>query len=271
MHPFRTTRPVRAVTRAGVRTLAIMLGLAFTAACSDDAPSAPRTGTDESLGALVASNDTTIRNATGQVQPSAPRDTGLTVPTGEYGLPASLALTESQRAQITALRTEYSKAIAADSAAWLSIFERARAARAAGATQAQIDAILAEGDPLRAKMEQARLTMQAGIDAVFTPAQREWLAKCRGPRQLTAAQQAQVRSVQQAFDQSTASDRAAIEAALREIQSLRAGAGAPSAAIEAQIKSILERVQPHRTRLAAAQQELTKQIYAAMGMAECAV
>lgn len=94
-------------------------------------------------------------------------------------LPDSLALSTTQVAAITALREAFKTEHAADLAALKDIFAEARAARQDGATQEEVRAILAEGRPIHEALRPDVIALHEAIRAVFTDAQRAWLAANR--------------------------------------------------------------------------------------------
>jgi Spy/CpxP family protein refolding chaperone len=81
-------------------------------------------------------------------------------------------VTEAQRTEISGLIAAYEQANAADIALVRSVHERARAAQQAGATRAQVSAILAEGRAAMERLKAARTTVSEAISAVLTPEQR---------------------------------------------------------------------------------------------------
>jgi len=104
--------------------------------------------------------------------------------TGRPQLPDSLRLTTEQLAAIAALREEFRTEHAEELAALKAIFDEARAARRDGATLAEVRAILAEGRPIHEALRPDVQALHEAIRAVFTDAQRAWIAANRpiGPR-----------------------------------------------------------------------------------------
>lgn len=94
-------------------------------------------------------------------------------------LPDALALTAEQRAAIEALRTAFRTEHAAELDAMKAIFERARAARLAGATREAVHAILAEARPIGLSLREDVWALHLAVRAVLTPAQLAWIAAHR--------------------------------------------------------------------------------------------
>ncbi len=249
-----------------------VVALVLVTACANDAPLAP-SSTDAGTGVLaaqVAANDSLIRSTTATTRSAAGAAAGTAVSTGALlsRLPASLALTSAQRAQLDTLVAKHEQAIASDVAAYNAILVQARSARESGATSASIDAIIATGADVRKRLDAASAAHFAAIEAILSPAQREWLATCANGPVMSSAQAEQIATLLQAFESATAADMAAIEQALATITALRNGAQ-PDSAIEAQIRSVLEQVTPARERLRAAQQKLEADIAKIVGNNTC--
>ena len=243
----------------------------LTTACTDASPLAPGTGSDASLASQVAANDSLIRSASAATRrdsAGAGTTAGTPATGGAFAFPASLALSPAQQEQIAALRAAFEQQTAKDAADYSAIVTEARAARAAGASAASIDAIVAKGSAIAQRLQAAEAALQKAIDAVLTPAQREWLARCASPLSLTEAQQQQIANLERAFDQAVAADLKAIEDALKSINALRAGTPG-SSAVESQIRAILDAVTPARERLRAAQQKLAADIATISGTSGC--
>ena len=90
-------------------------------------------------------------------------------PCGPGGPPK---LTDTQIQQIRALQQAFLSAVAADLALIRETVEAAHAAAQAGATRAEVEAILHRADAARGRVQEAELTLHAAIDAVLTPEQR---------------------------------------------------------------------------------------------------
>jgi len=97
-------------------------------------------------------------------------------------LPDSIALSTAQLAAIGSLREAFKTEHAEELAALKAIFAEARTARQDGATHEEVRAILAEGRPVREALREDVQTLHEAIRAVFTDAQRAWLAANRPPR-----------------------------------------------------------------------------------------
>ncbi len=247
-------------------------GLVLVTACSDAAPVAP-SSTDVGSGVLAAqatANDSLIRSTTAIAQSAARAGARAAISTGALvsRLPASLALTSAQQAQLNALEAKHEKDMASDVAAYDAIVAQARSARQSGATSASIDAIMATGAEIQKRLEAARAAYFAAIEAILSPAQREWLATCANGPVLSPAQTQQIATLVQAFSSAIAADVAVIDQALAKITALRNGTQT-SSAIEAQISSALEQVLPARLRLSAAQQKLEADIAKIVGNNTC--
>jgi hypothetical protein len=104
--------------------------------------------------------------------------------TGRAQLPDSLALSTEQLEAIAALRETFRLDHADELAALKAIFDEARAARRGGATREQIRAILGDGRAIHEALRPDVQALHEAIRAVFTDAQRAWIAANRpmGPR-----------------------------------------------------------------------------------------
>ena len=145
-------------------------------ACSDDNGTEPTDELDDDY-ALVMFGEpgVALTNTLGE-QPAQRAFDGRT---GDRQLPPALQLTEEQRAQITALREAFKTANQADLAAMRAIFEQARAAREGGATREEVRAILEGGRPIGERLRTNVRALHDAINAVLTPAQREFLRRNR--------------------------------------------------------------------------------------------
>ena len=94
-------------------------------------------------------------------------------PCGPSGPPP---LSDAQIQQIRALQQAFMDAVHADLAEIHRIVEAAHAAARAGATKAEIEAILHQADAARARVHEAERRLQEAINAVLTPEQRA--ARC---------------------------------------------------------------------------------------------
>lgn len=102
--------------------------------------------------------------------------------TGRPELPDSLKPTTAQLDSIAVLREAFKTAHAEELAALKAIFDEARAARQGGATREEVRAILAEGRAIHEALRPDVQALHEAIRAVFTDAQRAWLAAHRPPR-----------------------------------------------------------------------------------------
>jgi Spy/CpxP family protein refolding chaperone len=185
---------------------------------------------------------------------------------GLHRLPANLKLSASQEASIKALLDQHEAATRADRAALAAINTRVQEARRAGKTRQEIQAILAEGTAIRARLEAAEAALQSAIEAVLTAEQKAWLnghSLSRCNRQtappLTDAQKSEIQALIAAFETSHEADLDALKAALA-----RARDAQRSGATREQLKAIMDGVNAARERVRTAQLELQKQIDAVL-------
>jgi hypothetical protein len=177
---------------------------------------------------------------------------------GAAMLPDSLRLSADQKAQIQALHDAFRAATKADMDALRAIESEARAARKAGKTREEVRAIMAKGAPILDRLHAAFARLQASVLAVYTPAQRAWIAAhlpkvCgpAGPPVLTDAQVAAIRTLRQAFAESSKADMELIRAVHLEARAAHA-AGKTKAevdAILAKAKGAMERVRAAERKL----------------------
>lgn len=100
-------------------------------------------------------------------------------PCGPAGPPK---LSDAQIQQIRALQEAFMAAVKDDVAQLRQVAEAAHQAAQAGATRAEIEAILHQADAARARVHEAEMRLQQAIDAVLTPEQRA--QRCQpGPNQ----------------------------------------------------------------------------------------
>ncbi|WP_353268002.1 hypothetical protein [Gemmatimonas sp.] len=260
----------RGRTVAAARWPAVV-ALAFTTACAADAPLAPSAdpGTG-SLGAQMAANDSLIKSVTSTVQRAGGAGSANGVAAGGYlsRLPASLALTSAQQAQMNALLAKREKETASDLAAYTAIVMQARSARQSGASAASVEAILATGADIKKRLDTAEAAHRAAIDAILSPAQREWLAKCANGPAFSPAQVQQIAEIEKAFASASTPDVAAIDKAVESIMALRDG-DRPNMTTEAKITSILEQITAARDRLRALQLKRDADIANILGTSIC--
>ena len=184
--------------------------------------------------------------------------------TGLHRLPDNLKLSADQEAKIKALLQAFQQANQADLEALAKIGAEAKAAAAAGKSRAEIAAILAKGDAIRARIEAAEKALQTAIENVLTAAQKAWLdanrpRPCDVSSTLTAEQRTQIQSLIAAYEEANKADLAAVQAALE-----KARAAAKNGATKEQIAAIMDAVKANVERLRAAQLELIKAIDAVL-------
>ena len=240
-----------------MRKILFLFIAAFTlAACSNDS-TAPR---DDDSALLI--DDLAVLAFGGM---------DMTDPGSQYiarlhSFPDSLKLTADQQGRIRALVAAFMAATKPDMEALRAIHEEARAAKAAGKSDAEIRAIFARGDAIRARLHAAETKLRADIIAVLTPAQQAWLNAprqknpCReAALQLTDAQKTQITALIAAFE---TANRADLDA-LKKIHEEARAAHAAGASREA-IKAILDKGRAPMERLRAAQAALKAGILAVL-------
>jgi Spy/CpxP family protein refolding chaperone len=173
-------------------------------------------------------------------------------------LPDPIKLSTEQRAQIRALIAAFVQATQADKEALTAIHQEARAARAAGASDAEVRAIFAQGDEIRRRLHVAEAQLHADILALLTPAQRAWLERplvCRAEDiRLNEAQKTQITALLVAFESANRPDLDTIKAIFEQARTAyQAGASREEiAAILQQARAPMERVRAARLELEAA-------------------
>ena len=233
--------------------------LAAVSACSRDSATAPAT-TQESLDDISVDLVQEYANTA-----AAAIDRGGI---GGSAFPDSLKLTAEQKAKIQALHEAYFKANAADVAALQAIEAQARAAIAANKSRAEVMAILAKGDPIRARLARAFAQLQRDVFAVYTPAQQRWLASgAPGPsacgadvlKSLTPAQSTKIRELRAAFGESVKADLETImKVGLEAMAASRAGA------TREEVAKILAKADAAMQAVKAAEERLSAQILAVL-------
>ena len=173
-------------------------------------------------------------------------------------MPDSLRLTAEQKAQIHALHEAFKAANRTDMEALHAIEAEARAARQAGKTREEVRAILAKGAPILDRLHLAFWRLQVAILAVYTPAQRAWIAAHQpkvcgpaGPPQLTDAQVAAIRVLRQSFADANKEDMELIRSVHLDARAAHAAGKSKS-----EIEAILARATDAMTRVRAAEQKL---------------
>jgi Spy/CpxP family protein refolding chaperone len=183
-----------------------------------------------------------------------------------HRLPDNLKLSADQEGKIKALLTAYQEANGADIEALAKIDAEAKAAARAGKSREEIQAILARGDAIRARLEVAEKALQTAIEAVLTAEQKAWLdshqlKRCEAGTfpALTDAQRTQIAALIAAYEQANKADIDAVKAALE-----RARTAQRSGASKAEVQAILDAVKANMDRLRAAQDVLVKAIDAVL-------
>lgn len=180
-------------------------------------------------------------------------------------LPPELKLSDAQRAQISQLISDFQDATKADMTALVAIQRQAEAARKAGKSEAEVKAILAQGAMIKGRLEAAQVKLRTAIEAVLTPAQRDWI-RSHAPRVcsaagivLTQAQQAQIKTLLQSFEQANRADLITVANAMEQARAAkRAGK------TDAEIRAILQTASAAQGRLEAAHKTLQTQIEAVL-------
>jgi Spy/CpxP family protein refolding chaperone len=189
-------------------------------------------------------------------------------------LPDSIKLSAAQQAQIRGLVNAFVQSTRADMEALNAIHQEARAAKAAGKSEAEIRAIFARGDAIRARLHDAEARLRAQIEAVLTPAQKAWLAN-PGPRptnqcradgiRLTDAQHTQITALIASFETANRADLEAIKAVHEEARAAR-----EAGASRERIAEILKKAEAPMRRIRAAQEALQAAIRAVLTPAQVA-
>jgi Spy/CpxP family protein refolding chaperone len=179
-------------------------------------------------------------------------------------LPDAQKLSAEQRGKVDAAIAAYAVAVQPDVQAIAAIEARAAEAAKAGKPRAEVEKILAEAAPVRARIAAAQQALVTQLLALLTDAQRAWLAAntpvvCDAAKfpPFTDAQRAQVAALQKAFETANRADLDAIAAARKAAEAARAAKKS-----EAEVKAILDAVQPAADRVAAARKALDAQVAA---------
>jgi Spy/CpxP family protein refolding chaperone len=177
---------------------------------------------------------------------------------GASMLPDSLQLTADQKAQIQALHEAFKAANQAEMDALRAIEAEARAARQAGKTREDVRAIMAKAAPILDRLHLAFARLQLAILAIYTPAQRAWVASHQpricgpaGPPPLTDNQVAAVRVLRQAFANDTKADMLLIRTVHQEAKTAREAGKSKS-----EIETILARARAAMDRVRIAERKL---------------
>jgi len=181
-------------------------------------------------------------------------------------LPDALKLSAAQEASIKALLDGFRQATQADREALADIAKRARAAATAGASSDAVRAILAEGIPIRTRLEAAETQLRADILAVLTPEQKAWIQAHEPTRcldSLTPEQRAQISGLLAAFQDANQADLDAVKAAFEAARTAER-----NGASREQIRAILDQARPAMERLRNAQIQLAVSIAAVLTPAQ---
>lgn len=152
----------------------LVLAVALLAAC-DNTTTTPIEPAEDYALLSFGEFGTALENTMGVQDNSHPVDGR----TGAARLPDSLKLSNTQIAQIKALRDTFVVKYTAQLIALKSIFDDARQARRAGASREEILNILAEARPIIDTMRDAVRKLHFDIRQVYTTAQRVWLDRNR--------------------------------------------------------------------------------------------
>ncbi|MEP7345231.1 MAG: Spy/CpxP family protein refolding chaperone [Gemmatimonadaceae bacterium] len=181
---------------------------------------------------------------------------------GASMLPDALQLTADQKAQIESLHDAFKAATLADMETLRAIEAQARAARQAGAPREDVRAILATAAPALDRLHAAFAKLQADILAIYTPAQRAWIAAhmpkiCGpgGPPQLTNEQVLAIRVLRQDFVDANKADVALIRVVHRDAEAARAAGKSRS-----EVQVILVRATDAMARVRSAERQLVSDI-----------
>jgi hypothetical protein len=185
---------------------------------------------------------------------------------GASMLPEEIRLTAEQKAEIAALHEAFMQANAADIAALRALEQQFRLARRAGASRADLHAILEQARPIQQRLAAAFAALQDSIWAVYTEEQRAWIESHRpklcgpdGPPRLTDAQLQQIRSLREAFHAAIAADLALIKQVHQD-----ARAAHEAGKTRAEILAILATAQPAMERVRAAERQLHQDVLAVL-------
>ena len=230
--------------------------LALTA-CSGDTTTSPD-NTDLTL--LGAGTFGTALTTTGGYEAGVYQDRLINA------LPDELKLTDAQKTAIKSLVEAFQQATRADREALGAILREARQAAEAKKPRSEVQAILARGIPIAARLAAAEAKLKADIDAVLTPEQRAWIQAhsprgCRADQfpPLTDAQKAQIHELEVAFQTQNKADLDAVKAILEE-----AAAAVRAGKSRDEVAAILAKARAPMQRLEAARKELRDKILAVL-------
>lgn len=177
-------------------------------------------------------------------------------------LPDELKLTDAQKSAIKSLVEAFQQATRADREALRAILREAHQAIEAKKPRSEVQAILAKGLPIAARLAQAEAKLKSDIDALLTPEQRAWI-EAHSPRgcrpdlfpPLTEAQKAQIHALEVAFQTQNKVDLDAVKAILDE-----AAAAIKAGKSRDEVAAILEKARAPMQRLESARRELRENI-----------
>ena len=179
-------------------------------------------------------------------------------------IPASLKLSDEQRAKINQLVDAHATATRADRDALNAVATRAMNAINAGRPRDEVVKILDEAKPIQQRLSSADAELIKALVTVLTPEQNAWLQSqipqpCDRSKfpPLSAAQQKQIAALDSAFAVNNRSDIEAVKAVL-----IKAGDAKNAGKSEADVNAILESAKTVLDRLAAATKILQDQIAA---------
>jgi Spy/CpxP family protein refolding chaperone len=181
-------------------------------------------------------------------------------------LPEAIALSDDQKAKIRSFVEKSIAATKSDREALGDILKQARDAARAGKSQAEVRAILEQGEPLRRRLHDAEKELVANIGSVLTAEQKAWLSAHRPERcdasrfpPLTDAQKAQIQALENSFRENNKADLDAMRALTDEArEAIRAGKS------REEIATILARGATIARRLAEARRDLREDILAVL-------
>ncbi len=176
-------------------------------------------------------------------------------------LPDSLKLSADQQAKIKALVDAFNAATKADRDSLAALLKDAKSGNGNRPTAEALGKILAKAGEITARLSAAEAKLKADIDAVLTADQRAWIAshapkKCEPHKfsSLTDAQKAQIKALEQKFEQDNRADLQAVKAAYQSAEGKS----------KADRDAILATVAPAIARLEAARKALTTAIAAVL-------
>ncbi|MDB4906622.1 MAG: hypothetical protein JWO05_1406 [Gemmatimonadetes bacterium] len=240
----------------------LVIAVALVAACSSDTVTSADASAADDL--TLAAN---VASASGAIITTGDAQSLLRL---VAALPDGVKLTREQQAKVNALLDAHAAATQADRAAVSAGEKAARDAAQAGKGKGDIQRILDATDVIRKRIAGAEVTLVANITSLLTEAQRKWVrehspAKCVAVPTLSADQQQQVAALNAAFEDANRADLTAIHDA-NEAATAAKRAGKS----EADVRAILDAVQPAVRRVNAAREALAKAVSAIVPKpAEC--